>query len=354
MRANAPHHLFLALITTLAASGCGGQDEGELLEIERLAFVPKGRTRLGAGIECTSEFDLLVDRFEVTRADWNRWADDLELPDTFRGDWKPYTDTWPATGMTLDEARRLAELRGMRLPTVMEWMWVAAGSRGQRWPYAKVMDSAANSAELGLGRLAPVGTFYNGRTPNTEVYDLVGNAWEWVEPELPVVVSMRSVELEEPEISLSSGAWRGRWRMITPPIVVINRTDFEPVRSSILPIYPGVVDDVPTYSAWAMGGSYLVPARPLYGWRQGRRFFNAMGLDPSHRASDLGLRCVMEARDYLREHAGEWSRERYRERLIAVGRSTSWRRYSVAVLEELCAESGAPAALDWLLEGARQ
>ena len=95
--------------------------------------------------------------------------------------WDERSGAWPATGMTLGEARAFAGAHSMRLPTVGEWMWIAAGPRGQRFPYAQgEMVSVANTADLGLGRLAPAGTFDNGRTPNTRVHDLLGNAWEWV------------------------------------------------------------------------------------------------------------------------------------------------------------------------------
>lgn len=306
-------NLRLALCSVLLLGTCGGaprEPGSDLLSCERLAFVPRGSVTPFPDVLCAAGTDLLVDRFEVTRELWlsvveASGADLGGLDQRLGQDWGEGPGTLPAVGMDHDEARRFARLRGMRLPTVGEWMYVAAGSRAQYWPYGVSREtSVANTLEVGLGEAARGGTFPNGRSTGTDVYDLVGNVWEWVTPPLP-----RGVE---------PASWGGQG---TSP-----------------------------FPLWAMGGSYLTRAQELYGLGV-RRHFNAQGLEAGHRALDLGLRCAVEAEPYLWAHAGQWSDPALREHVVAVGRS--WGPRAVGLLESLARRPGAPAAIAWLLEGAR-
>lgn len=297
----------------LAASACdpGSPAARVPLECERLAFVPSGRSEPFSDVTCRAWSDLLVDRFEVTRELWRAVAEAApgevaELDGRFGQDWSRGSPWVPAVAMDLAEARDFARARGMRLPTVGEWMYVAGGSGAQLWPRdpRSKPEGQANTLEVGLGRLAPVGSFPNGQTIGTNVHDLIGNTWEWTLPPLPRGVVPSS--------------WRG----------------------------PG---DSP-YPIWAMGGSYLTEAEPLFDARQ--RSFHAWGLEPGHRAVDLGLRCIVEAEPFLARRASAWSDPAHRERVVAVGHL--WGRRAVALLESMTAREDAPAALGWLLEGARQ
>jgi len=287
-------------------------DEGvELLECERLAFVPRGTAVLFPNVRCAARSDLLVDRFEVTRGLWSEVsaAHPGSLPD-LRGrlgqDWSRGGDALPAVGMDQAEARDLAQLRGMRLPTVEEWLYVASGSRAQYWPWGNSMvASVANTVELGLGRAAPVGTFPNGRTSGTGVCDMLGNVWEWTDPPLLAYVS---------------------------PAGYYDR------------------DEAPT-PYWVMGGSYLYPARPLHEvddrWR-----VRAQGCEGKARSIDLGMRCVVDAEPFILARAAAWSDSRLRARVVAVGEE--WGRRATGLLERLAAAEDAPPAIGWLLEGARR
>ena len=279
------------------------------LELERLAFVPSGsgsvyEGRVLTGHDSGSSPDgLLVDRLEVTRA---LWLETLgEVPAGARWDVDGAAASMPAVGMDRDEAVALAAARGMRLPTSTEWLWLAAGSRGQPYPYGnQPMQSAANTLEVGLGRAVAVGTFASGRTPGTRIADLAGNVWEWCADAPPEVVAPAGVI----RFPLVGG---GEW-----------------------------------LDACAMGGSWLEPITPLHG----EAGLLARGLDARHRAVDLGLRCVADAAAYLRERAASWSVPALRERLLLVGES--WGRPALPMLSKLAAEPGAPAALGWLREGA--
>ncbi len=302
----------------LLGSGCGHEPSQpeSLLTCELLAFVPRGFSMPFPSVRCACPEDLLIDRFEVTRALWLEIAARSNaLPDLdgrVGQDWtEPASMLLPAVGMTYAEAGTFAAMRGMRLPTVGEWMYVAGGSRAQSWPYGNSRaTSVANTVEVGLQTAVSVGTFPNGQSSGTHVHDLIGNVWEWATPPLPR--------------GLVPSSW-----------LVVGGKDPHPL--------------------WAMGGSYLHPARPLQGL--GRfppplRYFNAQGLDGEHRAADLGLRCVAPARAFLLAHAEQWSAPSLRPRVEAVGRL--WGSRAVTLLEVLARSEGAAPAIDWLLEGARR
>ena len=304
--------LGLAAFTLLGACEQREADPTKpLAELDALAFVPVGACRiLGRdGIEVTFEnrSALLVERYEVTRAAWIPWiesvtAADATVPEDFRSAWPEASANWPASGMTLAEARGFAASRGMRLPTASEWIRIAAGTRAQPWPWGLGRASAvANTAELGLGRPVPVGAFEQGASPDS-IYDLLGNVAEWVDPPLPAALG--------------------------------GEGDVRPL-------------------AWAVGGSYATRLWKIHELdRAGRIVVVHVDLDPAARALDVGLRCVVEARTWLLErapHLGSTARERDGLRRIGA----RWGRDAVPLLEELNAMPTAPTSLRWLLEGAR-
>jgi hypothetical protein len=287
-----------------------------LAALERLTFVPPGECVIvaiaGPAVICENREALLVDRFEVTRSEFAAWigarrgsattAGELWLEPALAGElarWDPPSRDWPASFLTLGEARAFAEHRGMRLPTAREWMRVASGTRVQPWPWGQSeILSAANTLTLGLYRASPVGTFELGRTP-FGTYDMLGNVWEWVEE----------------------------------------------------PIDPRAAD---AGAAWAMGGSFASRQRRLYDTgADGRLVFHAQELDPAARSTDLGLRCVTEARAWLHAHGGLLaSAPEARASLRRIG--ASWDVEVAPALERLALEDGAPPCIGWLLEGVRR
>jgi len=310
-----PAALTVALV---AALGCSEEprEPESLLTCELLAFVPRGFSMPFPSVRCASPEDLLIDRFEVTRKLWLEVASHSDVLPELDGrvgqDWsQPASMSLPAVGMNYAEARTFAALRGMRLPTVGEWMYVAGGSRAQPWPHGNSRaTSVANTAEVGLQAAVSVGTFPNGQSSGTHVHDLIGNVWEWATPPLPR--------------GLVPASW-----------LVVGGEDPHPL--------------------WSMGGSYLHPARPLAGvgrYPPHLRYFNAEGREHDHRAADLGLRCVAPARAFLGAHAAEWSSPSLQSRVVAVGRQ--WGPRAVALLKHLAQREDAEPAIDWLLEGARR
>jgi len=293
-------------------AACDGGEEARALErIERLAFVPAGRSVLlpaTSPVDCSTPEPLLVDRFEVTREEWKRWIGKLPKGDPALSSlefWDdPDVELHPATGMTLGEARAFADDQGMRLPTAREWIRIAVGTRCQYYPWGhKPAVLAANTDDLNLGRLTPVGTFEAGSTP-LGVYDLHGNAAEWVE---------------------------------------------EPIVHVTVPEEKGVNDT----RTWAMGGSFHSRTRATYEFDDpgGTVAYNALLLDPRTRDAEVGLRLVAEAEAWLREESRRWSDDHAtRERLECVGRR--WGRSAAPLLRRLVEEDGAAPGLQSLLDGA--
>ena len=316
----------LGLAAVLSGGACDGRGESAsqaLLELERLSFVPAAERRLegysGPFADCSLPRPLLVDRYEVTRGEWLLVAPDDFAPDVLakwtnsEGTIPEETLDWPATWVTLDEARAFAALRHMRLPTPREWTFVAIGYSRLAYPWGRgAQSSFSNVLELGLGRLAAAGTFESGQAPTYGVYDLLGNAMEWVDGWVP------------------------------------GYGDYHPEQGLT---HAG--------EASAMGGSFRDALRPTYApWiRDEWLAFQATTLDPHHRSDDLGLRCVANASEYLWARAGDWGDgEGARRRVAAVARSWSAAvgpREVARVVEELAQRPDAPASLGWLLEGTR-
>lgn len=89
----------------------------------------------------------------------------------------------PVTGIDYPEACHLAELVGGRLPTSVEWEWLAAGVERRPFPWgeqpwsphrARLRGSATDHHESP----GPVGGHPEGATPEG-LLDLAGNVWEW-------------------------------------------------------------------------------------------------------------------------------------------------------------------------------
>lgn len=88
----------------------------------------------------------------------------------------------PITGISYDDAVHLAAEAGGRLPTSVEWEWIAAGPSRRLYPWGDEPWTPDRALLTGAGqspRVAQlVGRCPAGATPHG-VLELAGNVWEW-------------------------------------------------------------------------------------------------------------------------------------------------------------------------------
>ncbi len=317
----------IASLLSMGLHSCGNPIEaksGLLDKLEQLEFVPTGevnsRTLLQAGYFAGTTVSLLVDRFEATRSDLARagfqspaergWAG-IEGWD---GGSLNETGAWPAC-MDFVEAQAYAAASGMRLPTTSEWIYIAAGRLGHRYPWGHTWQkSVANTMGLGLDRPLPVGTFEGGRGP-FGTYDQIGNLWEWTRDWVP--------GLGDP-----FGAGAG---------------------------LPAAGEESPYVSA--LGGSFSSRQRPLFWDAEAPLSFNALTLTRTHQSQEVGARCVAEAREYLLQVGGDLGDSpSSARRLRAIGARwySTGEGDAMALLESLAHLDRKTMGFQFLLEGARQ
>jgi formylglycine-generating enzyme required for sulfatase activity len=126
-----------------------------------------------------------IDRYEMTNAEYLQFLNGTDLPVSPPFDW---TDgrppeglsDYPVTGLNWYEAQFACLFFGKHLPTEAEWEKAARGTDGRRYPWGdEFVPGMANVAGADAGRLMPVGSFPQGKSPYG-AEDMIGNAWEWV------------------------------------------------------------------------------------------------------------------------------------------------------------------------------
>jgi len=161
-----------------------------------MVLIPSGSFTMGSGD--SGDFDeqperviyldaYYIDKFEVTNADYARFAKMLKRPSpmipVFEEDVNLLKgDLQPVVGVSWEDAVDYCSWARNRLPTEAEWEKAARGEDGRTWPWGETFEvSYANSrgGEDGYKYSAPVGSFENGRSPYG-LYDMAGNVSEWV------------------------------------------------------------------------------------------------------------------------------------------------------------------------------
>lgn len=86
----------------------------------------------------------------------------------------------PCTQVDYYQAEELAVKLGGRLPSSVEWEWMAAGPERRLYPWGQTPWSAekANLLPSATGVAVVVGGFPKGATPDG-MLDVAGNVWEW-------------------------------------------------------------------------------------------------------------------------------------------------------------------------------
>lgn len=92
----------------------------------------------------------------------------------------PAEANYPVTGVSWASAQAYCGWKDQRLPTEAEWEYAARGPRGLDFPWgnSQTVDGVI-PANVETAGLVNVGTFPDGVSPYG-VYDMAGNAWEWV------------------------------------------------------------------------------------------------------------------------------------------------------------------------------
>jgi len=132
-----------------------------------------------------------IDRTEVRVADYERCVavGVCTAPGFAAGDARFDRPDYPVTFVHWEDADRYCRWDHGRLPTEAEWEYAARGVRRRIFPWGDTYNPHlanhgalahdATDASDGFARLAPVGSFPDGATPEG-VLDLAGNVSEWV------------------------------------------------------------------------------------------------------------------------------------------------------------------------------
>ncbi len=174
------------------AGTAGGTGEADTLDMQ-MVLVPAGKftrgSNLGDDEKPVRQIYLnafYMDKYEVTVGQYARYleATDMEEPPDWSIMNQPQHQRRPVVNVNWEDAVNYCKWKGKRLPTEAEWEKAARGTDGRIYPWG---NEAPTRLHANYGRkdwddhhaLAPVGSFEAGKSPYG-IYDMAGNAWEWV------------------------------------------------------------------------------------------------------------------------------------------------------------------------------
>jgi len=125
-----------------------------------------------------------IDTYEVTNEQYKKFVDATghPAPRHWAGGQIPADKAnHPVVYVTWYDAYDFCKWAGKRLPTEVEWEKTVRGKDGRTFPWGDKFDrEKGNTPQYGYGDTMPVGSFEDGKSPYG-VYDLAGNAFEWVD-----------------------------------------------------------------------------------------------------------------------------------------------------------------------------
>jgi formylglycine-generating enzyme required for sulfatase activity len=156
-----------------------------------MTYIPGGEFTMGRDVEDRGdEYEspshpvkvrpFLIDTYEVTRQEYQKCVEVKQCPipeGWVNGIYPAGTSRWPVTGVNWYAATAYAKWSGKRLPTEEEWEYAARGAEGRLYPWGNVWQQGLANANGVRDEPANVGE-YKGASP-FNIFDLVGNAWEW-------------------------------------------------------------------------------------------------------------------------------------------------------------------------------
>lgn len=157
-----------------------------------MALIPEGEFLFGTDNVRTSLPAFHIDMYEATTQLYASFmqATNHGKPEHW-GDVRPELD-WdkPVIGVEWSDANAYCRYYGKRLPTEKEWEKAARGIDGRTYPWGN-SEPSKNLANYDgrfclafcnvyAEKLKPVASYAAGRSPYG-IYDMAGNAWEWVE-----------------------------------------------------------------------------------------------------------------------------------------------------------------------------
>ena len=127
-----------------------------------------------------------MDKYHVTVGQYAKYLEvtDKEAPPEWDIMNQPRHQKRPVVNVSWSDAASYCKWAGKRLPTEAEWEKAARGTDGRLYPWG---NEAPTRLHANFGKkewanhmaLVPVGMFEMGKSPYG-VYDMAGNAWEWV------------------------------------------------------------------------------------------------------------------------------------------------------------------------------
>lgn len=157
-----------------------------------MLLIPKGEFLFGRDKRKEIiDYDFYIDKYPVTNEEYWRFLKEtdyvlrqrpehagrlMQIQDLYR-----HKPDHPVTIVTWYDAFAYASWAGKRLPTSREWEKAARGTDGRLYPWGNYFSKEkCNSKESGYDMTTPVTRYPTGVSPYG-CFDMVGNAFEWVD-----------------------------------------------------------------------------------------------------------------------------------------------------------------------------